>query len=538
MCGIYACFHHGRHKITDQHTCIKRRGPDDTKHVIGGLFDMVFYRLSVVGVSDGMQPFQHQCVSYMCNGEIYNHKELEMEHKISVDTQSDCEVIGLLYQRYGVVKTLRLIRGEFAFVIYDEKRKLVHFARDYMGRKGLYYGVEQTAEGKIESLEVSSLIGGLSKRVKGYHVLPQYVYTYDMEHKTMTKMRYMSLASVPMTTGKWEHIYERLELAVKDRVVQCERPIGFLLSGGLDSSIILSLAMKMGLVKKPHVFTFGFEQNAPDVKAAKIVVEHLKKTYGDDSLEWHLVIQPVEAGLVALPSVINALETYDTTTVRASTPMYLISKYISKNTDVRVIISGEGADELFGGYLYNMYAPNEEAFKADVVQSLENLYLYDCLRADRVTAYWGLEVRCPFLDIRLVEYVVGCNRLKKPVHTTKELLRHTVKTKNLLPDEIVWGKKEAFSDAVGLSWMETVARHSDAMVKHECDSKDVYSSHIKPQSNTEKLFQILFGGLFNNYWHVLPKYWMPNQEWVNTGGESSARALSVYNTIKTGNTTK
>jgi asparagine synthase (glutamine-hydrolysing) len=536
MCGIYSCFHNGKSTLHDRHKCIQTRGPDQTKIVKSGNYDMVFYRLKVVGRDTGTQPFNQVGLTFMCNGEIYNYKELEQENKIQTDTDSDCDVIGPLYKLHGAIEMTRMLRGEFAYVIYDHANKLVHFARDYIGRKGLYYGVDYDDKGKIKSLEVCSLANAVKEGVKVFHVLPRYVYTYDMGNNIISKQQYMSLSSVPKTSGRWEKIYTLLEEATRDRITQSEIPIGFLLSGGLDSSVLLSLALQMKLVKKPRVFTFGFDKDAPDVKAAHIVVNDLRKRYGQDCIDWHLVIQPIRNGLNVIRNVVQALETYDTTTIRAATPMYLISKYIAKKTDVRVIISGEGADELFGGYLYNMYAPNEYAFKADVIQSLENLYLYDCLRADRVTAVWGLEVRCPFLDERLVTHVLGSSRLLKPKHTTKELLRDVIKTRNLLPNEIIWGKKEAFSDAVSLSWQDTIESYAkqdfptSELVYDELKKEDI-TCHLKPKSYADKWFQTLFLQLFPKQDHLLPKYWVPNQQWVDTNGESSARALPIYKTV-------
>ena len=533
MCGIYACFHHGNQPNEYKYENIKNRGPDETNIIDDNDYKIVFHRLAIVGIKGGSQPFQINNIQLICNGEIYNYRELEKKYNLINTTGSDCEVILHMYCLFGIEKTLNEIRGEFAFILVDKNINVVHFVRDPIGIKPLYINsVIDEKTKKYNMLELSSIIRGFADKINNCeHVLPSYIYTYDINKRILSNQKYVELKYTPNLFINKYNIYERLENAIIRRITQSERPLGFFLSGGIDSCTVLSIAMKSGLLKgTPHVFTFGFDKNAHDVKMAKIMVDWLKKKYGDNCLEWHCVIEPVETGLNILPEVINMLETYDTTTIRASTPMYILSKYIRDNTDVKVLLSGEGSDELFGGYLYNLYAPNEYAFRSEILNALNNLYIYDVLRADRSTAECGLEVRPPFLDIDLINTVLSCDELKSSKVTTKKLLRDTIKIFNILPDEILNGRKEAFSDAVGLDWLDEIEKYANKQlnVYNIVENSNGLSQHNKPKGITEYYFQKIFSELFPNKWYILPKIWMPNQSWVDTGGESSARVLPIY----------
>lgn len=617
MCGIYFCYHRGHGQPKINHTMLQRRGPDMTRAIHNEKYTALFYRLAIVGVADGMQPFESDDCILLCNGEIYNHvrlakesreldyeatekieiidvdpkdmmpKDVEIKNVDSSDVEikdvdpsdveakdfkstykSDCGCIIPLYKKYGIEKTVRMLDGEFAFILYDIRQQVIYFARDRFGRKPLFYNcfIDEQDKNKIESIEISSLYSGLScgnanevnsKDVvnesktsktnktknlqQSQQVLPGQLYTYDIKGKSMSMQPYHVFMYNPSFAIC--DIYYALEKAIHKRITQTERPVGFLLSGGFDSSLVLSIALNSGLLKKPpHVFTIGFEEKASDVLAASTMVDWIKSRYGEDSIVWHKVILPLEDGLKRIPEVIQALETYDTTTIRASTPMYLISEYIAKNTDVKVVLSGEGADELFGGYMYFKYAPNDVAFRAEIVTLLQNLYLYDVLRADRSTAAHGLEVRPPFLDDLLVDVVLSDKNLKGSKTTTKELIRTIVADKNLLPDNILWGKKEAFSDAVGLSWKESIEPYAHlelckiddklylTSIGKDLDYRNRKICHIRPYTREAGYFQHWFNEFYPNAWDLLPKLWLPNQSWVNTGSEPSARVLDVYKT--------
>lgn len=538
MCGIHATFNTDNLSSIDEtrRQALHVRGPDEVKTVKKDKYTLTFHRLSIVGQNNGSQPFETDDIDLMCNGEIYNSKFLTLQNSFENKTESDCEVIIHMYKKFGIEYTADLLDGEFAFILIDRCKNLVHFARDRIGVKPLYLSIQYNKKKCVQFLEISSLIGAMDRQGLAEHVKPGFIYTYDMEHGSISAQPYSILKYMPMYSPYDEHnIYASLSYAVRKRIDHSERPIGFLLSGGLDSSLILALAMKIyntnQIPTKPKVFTFGFSRDAPDVKSAELMVTWLRTKYGPDCLDWHLVIKDIKDGLDALPTVIKHLETYDTTTIRASVPMYLLSKYIAEQTDVKVVLSGEGSDELFGGYLYFKYAPNDTAFRSEIISLLENLYLYDALRADRCTAANGLELRPPFLDAALITTVLESSKLVKGINNTKELLRNVIHNidKDLLPAEILWGKKEAFSDAVGLSWKDSLTIYADKIMK-DADYECV--SHIDATNNEMLLYQMIFEQLFSDIFHILPKLWLPNQVWVNTGTEPSARVLDVYTNPK------
>ncbi len=530
MCGIYFCLGECKEPPT-KHVCLSTRGPDLVETKTTNEYFAAFHRLAIVGVADGMQPFIDGDLTLLCNGEIYNHLALKAEYQLLMKTHSDCECILHLYRKIGIEGLLQVLDGEFAFVLYDAEKKVLHFARDRLGRKPLYYSMDP----ETKQIDVCSLLGGLEFNDKR-QVIPRQLYTYAVSEKILTQQTYHLFRYMPMHNDFVpDKLLTLFAFAVKKRVTQAERPVGFLLSGGFDSSLVLSVALRYRMLgKPPHVFTIGFSEDAPDIKSAELMVRWLRQMYGEDCIVWHKIIVPLSAGIDALPKVVEALETYDTTTIRASTPMYLISKYISENTDVKVVLSGEGSDELFGGYLYFKFAPNDYAFRAEIIDRLNELYLYDVLRADRTTAAWGLEIRPPFLDDDFVTEVLKSKRLVCCKSNTKELARYMADVSPpLLPYEILHGKKEAFSDAVGMTWKGAIQLHANEQVRLGLCSPDrQLSVHIHPETDEMKYFQHLFMEQFGPQWHVLHKLWLPNQDWVKTGVEPSARVLPNYSDSK------
>ena len=572
MCGIYLYFDLVESiNNLENHKKLSARGPDEAKVIQGNYsiksdmndrqveYLLAFYRLAIVGVQHGMQPFFKDQVYLLCNGEIYNHLTL-------TDTacKSDCEVILDLYLSKGIEHVLSVIDGEFAFVILDLRVGLVHFARDPIGVKPLYYAAKYNGD-QLTALELSSELKAMKHATYGNHVIPRLIYTFDLNNGSLSYLKY-DLPYLRHVSNN-ESVYNALETAVVKRITQSERPLGFFLSGGLDSSIVLSIAMKYynneynkqiskmddskhdnkqdgneqddthNKCKRPkrtipEVFTFGFSKDAPDVLSAMAMVNWLERKYGKDCIKWHLVIGDMTDGCKRLSDVIYALETYDTTTIRASTPMYMLSQYISCNTDVKVLLSGEGSDELFGGYLYFNYAPNDFSFKSEINKLLNELYLYDVLRADRSTATFGLELRPPFLDTKLINEVISHPKLRKVAGLTKSLLRevisdHQIKQNyELLPESILYGKKEAFSDAVGLQWKDEIAKYTSKMVNNIEEIK--WSSHIEPLTDEMKYYQSVFYKHYGANYDVLLHLWLPNQAWVKTGIEPSARVLNCY----------
>lgn len=530
MCGIYSCFYRISYPYGTQHEILKRRGPDQYKMSINNNCLMAFYRLAIVGGIDGMQPYATDNIILICNGEIYNYKELAKRHNI-VEPKSDCMIIAELYKRVGIDQTVAMLDGEFAFVLYDMDKKLVYAARDITGVKPLYYSINQN-DNINQTIEFASMIKALGYSHNVQHIKPRHIYTYDMTKHTLSDSCYHAFIYRPNVNIDYNDIYTALKHAVEKRIMQADRPIGFLLSGGFDSSLVLSIAMDSKLLKhKPDVFTFGFNEQAPDVISAKIMVKWLRSKYGDDCINWHLVIMNFKDGINAIDKTIKALETFDTTTIRASVPMWLISSYIANNTNIKVVLSGEGSDELFAGYLYFKHAPNIHACRSEIIKLLNNLYYYDNLRADRSTADHGLEVRPPFLDKELIDIVLSHSELGVNTdgnRTNTKLLIRKATPIQMLPDAIHHGKKEAFSDAVGLEWKD--------FIQHECkdaEFHDTYDSNIIPITNEMKFYQAIFRLLFDEDtvppFHILPALWLPNQDWINTGIEPSARVLPNYN---------
>ena len=608
MCGIYACFSKCEtddNVIVHHHDNIAPRGPDEMVEIdvsdseVKG--KMVFYRLAIMDVKEGHQPFPSECgeIFAMCNGEIYNHHELVGEHGLPVKTHSDCEVILHLYQKYGVEKMATLLDGEFAFIIYDRRKHYLYYGRDIFGVKPLYY--HNCHDG---TFELSSTIRGLSEhycQTKNEvqatdQVRPRTVHLYDLKNNNEKSANFYKFPDVSYDTyrkcGEYEsieamreydrkeeelgksQIYSNLVTAVKKRVEQSEREVGFFLSGGLDSSIILSIALKeCKFERPPKAFTFAFNTNAPDYKAAEKVVKWLRERYGEYCIDWKPVVMDITAGINAVPEVIKQFETYDTTTIRAGTPMYLLSRHIADTTDVKVLLTGEGSDELFGGYLYFNYSPDEEDSEREVRKLLSSLHYFDVLRADRATASNGLEIRPPFLDKTFVNSVLKFPKfdnefakwrkdkdVKWPVkRTTKTVLRSICRENDMLPIDIIEGRKEAFSDAVGLSWQDELEKYAGIFVRRVLSNfktddddtlclklmKTAVNTHavhlvekdVEDMKNVDIFIQQIFhqyvaNGNDNcgsrNLWHLLPYFWTPNQDWVDTGGESSARALDLY----------
>jgi asparagine synthase (glutamine-hydrolysing) len=481
-----------------------------------------------------MQPFHQDNITLICNGEIYNHHKLANEMKVD-KCKSDCEIIIYLYNNYGIMETVKKLDGEFAFVLLDHSKKVVYAVRDITGVKPLYYRKTD------RYIEFSSLVSAISTPDGVEHIIPRNIYKYDLNTKELKRENYYDFITgdnVITTESYYMEIYKSLNNAVIKRISQSERPVGFFLSGGLDSSAVLAIALQyyQSLSTKViniHVFTFGFEEKAPDVMSANFIIDYFRKKYGDDCVIWHLLVEPIENGLDALPEVITALETYDTTTIRASTPMYLLSKYIKNNTDITVILSGEGSDELFGGYLYFQYAPDEKSFTSESIKLMSELYLYDNLRADRTTANNSLEIRPPFLDKDLIESVYKSKYLLRNNKYTKMALRVALSTceYELLPAEILYGKKEAFSDAVGLSWKDEILKYAINYISTLATSdKDIdsLSPYIKPNTDEQIMYELLFMKYVGNCWQLTKKLWLPNQQWVDTGSEPSARVLPIY----------
>lgn len=470
-----------------------------------------FHRLSVVNLSDGaMQPFVHNNVTLLCNGEVFNYKKLCK--KYNVQTESDCEVIALIYNKLGgglkaIKKIVNVLDAEYAFVLYDKQRRSVYMGRDMYGIRPLYVSLEGglSVASEMKALKWCTYAMQLPPGISEYslHIRklnigrcsPPYVWEHPSVHIKVSKV--------------YATIHNHLIAAVKKRLMS-DVSIGCFLSGGIDSSIIASIVSSFQPVE---CFSIGL-QDSVDVMYAQMVVAYLK--YLGRDVKHHVVTFTVEEGIAAIRDVIYHLETYDVTTIRASVPQYLLSKYISSNTDVKVLFSGEGADEVFGSYKYFQYAPNNAAFRYESIRLLQELHKYDVLRVDRTTAAFGLEVRIPYLDRDLCNFMSIVDTvylLHRPLE--KMLLRKAFEGCNALPNDVLYRRKAAFSDAVSSptqSWYKGVVRWIEDNFEHASIDMNKYHP-VVPISVEALYYRTLFDEMYPNKSDVIDHYWMP--KWVS-----------------------
>lgn len=489
---------------------IKHRGPDSTNIKIINGIQMGFHRLSITGLDDGEQPFHKNNVYVMCNGEIYNYKNLISNFSLEMKTNSDCEVILHLYL-LGGIELLNSLRGEYAFVIADLNTKSVFFGRDFFGVRPLFF----CDNGNY--LTLSSELKGLPE--KGEQVSPGFIFEYNITSKStqIHKIRFPSGHTIKY----------RLEESVRIRIPE-EVPYGFLLSGGLDSSLVLSIASRyIDRDEIIHVFTIGFSEDAPDVINAKKVIEYLKQIYGDRYVH-HVYIPTVKDGIDAIPNVIKSIETYDTTTVRASTPMWLMAKYIREYTNIKVILTGEGSDELCGGYLYFHYAPSKLDFDNERISLLCDINHFDGLRADRTLSAFGLECRVPFLDNTVASAILSSDEFYTTMKETKiEKYKLRKIFEGYLPEELLWRTKEAFSDAVSSIWKEELKKYAEFYIENlPLSLLQKKYKHLPPQTPEEIWYRTVFESYYPNQGYILPHLWLP--KWVNTNREPSATVLKIH----------
>jgi len=495
MCGIICIY--GKYFNVPK-GLLAHRGPDATRIRTFGKCTMEFARLAINDVSEnGMQPFVGQSGMLMCNGEIYNHKSFGTTEPGA----SDCACIMPLIESVGFVEATKRLRGEFAFCFTDGTN--VRAARDPLGVRPLFY--TRYAEGSIAF--ASEMKGLLSFETRIEIFPPGHIYDSDVDD---------FICYYPY---KWD-IRETLIEAVRVRVDNAERTIGFLLSGGLDSSLVTAIAKKY--IRGPmKTFSIGVDENSPDVVAARVMAKFLES----DHTEFHF---NVEEGLKNIENVIRSLESYDTTTVRASVPMWLLSQHISKKTDCRVILSGEGSDELFGGYLYFHYAPSVQDFSNENVRRLKLIHQFDGLRADRCIAAHGLELRVPFLDVSVVESGMIMDQSLKLPHTgiEKHYLRKAFD--GWLPAEILWRQKNGMSDAVGYAWVTAIKKHAEETIgdfEFE-DIKEMAKGHNVPLTKEEALYRKIFWLTFGmDKDHLISEIWRP--KWT-TQTDPSATKLDVF----------
>lgn len=493
------------------------RGPDDVELEEAQSAFLGFTRLAIMDLSHaGDQPFFYNDHYYMCNGEIYNYAELERGHAFDYKSSSDCEVLMPLFEKYGMPEMLNMLDGEFAFIIYNRKTEDVIAARDPMGIRPLFYGY--TENGKIC---FASEVKALQKMCKKIKALPPG--TYYKEGKIES---YLDLAKdQQVSTDGFEECTKKINELLSEGIIKrlnADAPVGFLLSGGLDSSLVCSVAQKHS--DKPiKTFAVGMSEDAIDLKYAKEVALHI----GSDHTEVYITKNDV---LEALDEVVYHLESYDITTIRASVGMYLVCRYIRENTDIKVLMTGEVSDEIFG-YKYTDFAPSADEFQKEAQKRVRELYEYDVLRADRCIAANSLEARVPFSDTAFVEYVMSIDpKIKMNTYGQGKYLLRKAFEGDYLPQSILYREKAAFSDAVGHSLVDYLKEKAESLYTDE-DVKQAGSKykHATPFTKESLMYREIFENTYPGRSELVRDFWMPNSQWENCDvKDPSARVLPNY----------
>ena len=540
MCGIFATIGNVDH--IDSATLEKysnlgsHRGPEysalTTPHP---KVKLGFHRLAINGLnSNSHQPITKNNIQVICNGEIYNYKELFEELGGTPDTDSDCEVLIHLYEKYGIDGMMQTLDGVFAFVLIDLSKNLCYIARDTYGVRPMFIMKDQTFLGVAS--EMKQLTGlSSSENVEIKQFTPGTYGEFSLggeEHRIrrFASFPFMSRMEIPYPSEYLIYKYigqisVRLQEAVKKRVTTSDRPIACLLSGGLDSSLITALvAQHFPDRSKLETYSIGLE-GSQDLKYAEMVASYLGTKHTS-------VVVSEEEFLASIPEVIYAIESYDTTTVRASVGNFLIAKYIKEHSEAKVIFNGDGSDEMSGGYLYFHEAPSSREFDLECKRLLSNIHYFDVLRSDRCVAYHGLEARTPFLDRSLVEHYLTIpkelrnHKISKACE--KYILRHCFNSSELLPQEVMWRTKEAFSDGVSSdkkSWFETI---QDNIPDFDDGSFDWENLPNPPKTPEQKYYRSIFEKHYPGRGRIIPYFWMPR---FTDATDSSARTLNIYNAL-------
>lgn len=520
MCGFIA-YTGSNKKIKDlikknSHK-ISHRGPDNSQIVDlheNGI--LVFHRLMIMDLSKkGDQPFDTPRVSLMCNGEIYNYKQIEGKYKFEYNSDSDCERIIPLYLEKGIELTAKELDAEFALVLFDKKERKFKAARDPLGVRPLFYG--KIGKNYLFSSEAKG-IAHICKKVKPF---PPGAYFDGQRIKHYTQI-WRAPSHKDSLSKIYENIRNKLTAAVNKRLAS-DAPIGFLLSGGLDSSLVCSIAANT-LSQTITTFAIGIEDGPIDTKYARKVAAFIKS-------EHHEVLFKKSQIFETLPKLIELLETYDITTIRASIGMFLLCKYIKENTNIKVLLTGEVSDELFG-YKYTDFAPSGREFQKEAVKRIKELYMYDLLRADRCIAGASLEARVPFGDIDFVSYVMGINPKLKMNSSGmgKLLLRKAFDDGSFLPHDILYREKAAFSDAVGHAMVDCIKEHAEKLYSKDEFSKKIKKyPHAPPPSKEALMYREIFESFYPGKSYLIKDFWLPNKQWTNCDVlDPSARMLPNY----------
>jgi asparagine synthase (glutamine-hydrolysing) len=515
------------------------RGPDYSilKKINNNIF-IGFHRLSINELTSlGNQPFEIEMRYHkyylVCNGEIYNYKNLANDYKINLLSTSDCEILLPLYLKIGIDKLVEEIDGVFSLIIIkinkqNNKIEIIS-ARDKIGVRPLFYG----SYGNRKKLLLSSEMKGIYNLCDEIKVFTPGTIMSTSINDNNIQYNIKNYYEFKYTGGYIDNSEEdmlsliRIYLgnSIKKRLMS-DRPIGSLLSGGLDSSLVSALVAK---ITKKKIKTFSISMpGGTDQKYSEMVATYINSDHHNIELSKLEFLEAIE-------ETIWAIESYDVTTVRASVGQFLVSKYISENTNIKVVMSGDGSDEVCSGYIYNYNAPSLDELHDEASKRIEEIHLYDGLRADRATSYHGLELRVPFLDHQFIDmYMKIDKKLRKPCneHMEKYLLRKAFESENLLPPEVLWRKKEAFSDGVSSkedSWHTTIKEYINSKVSdEEYKSNYMKYTHCRPTTKEGYYYRKVFCEKFgNNNSKVIPNYWLP--KWCGDIKEPSARILDIYN---------
>jgi asparagine synthase (glutamine-hydrolysing) len=576
MCGIFTLLNnvstYDKKTIIESFKKGESRGPEYSKLLSVNKNENImfgFHRLAINGLNDkSHQPLIIGEVVLICNGEIYNYRELYEKMNIEPTTSSDCEIIIHLYKKYGIEYTLQLLDGVFSFALYDtsdaenERPSVLYIARDPYGVRPLYMLTNSTFYEPIIGFasEIKVLMDLSNGSSKITHVEPGTLLTFGIKNKSWIKESSVNYHTFPFNIGLLEerkkilnHDMPRKEItttiehkiysaiclylnkAVEKRIVgTTERPVACLLSGGLDSSLIAALVTKYYQGFTLETYSIGME-GSEDLKYARMVADHIGSKHTE-------VIVTEDDFFNAIPEVIAAIESYDTTTVRASVGNYLLGKYIKKHSKAKVIFNGDGSDELTGGYLYMQEVPNDLEFDKECKRLLKDIHAFDILRSDKCISSHGLEPRTPFLDRAWVNYYLSIPAsLRNHAHDKehKEIEKHALRfafsifEPDLLPTEVLWRKKEAFSDGVSgkhKSWYEVIR---DRLVNYNDDDEyylpdedeDRYHKHNMPKTKEQRYYRNIYEKLYPNTYNLVPYFWMPR--YVDAT-DASARTLDIY----------
>lgn len=495
------------------------RGPDDTRIVDTGKGLMGFHRLAIMGLTPaGMQPFSLDGSYIVCNGEIYGFEKwkAKLAGRYTFESDSDCEILLPLYREYGT-DMFAMLDAEFACILYDNRTQEYIAARDPIGIRPLYYGYDK--DGVILFASEAKNLVGLAERILPF---PPGHYYKNGSFVCYSDIAHADTVCTDDLETVCRNIHDKLVAGVEKRLVADAR-VGFLLSGGLDSSLVCAIAAKKS--RTPiKTFAIGMSGDAIDLKYAKQAADYI----GSDHTE---VIMTKEEVLASLRTVIELLGTFDITTIRASMGMYLVCKAIHDTTDIRVLLTGEISDELFG-YKYTDFAPDARAFQKEAEKRIRELHMYDVLRADRCISVNSLEARVPFGDLDFVKYVMAVEpELKRNTYGKgKYLLRHAFEGGDYLPEELLWREKAAFSDAVGHSMVDYLKEYAQAFyTDEEFEEKCKRYTHARPFTKESLLYREIFERYYPGQSQMVVDFWMPNKEWEGCDvNDPSARVLANY----------